>query len=46
MDDEYLYRDYAHHLSSAVIRGETVIKYVNVTFGGKSLKKEAYIAIE
>lgn len=36
MDDEYLYRDYAHHLSSAVIRGETVIKYVNVTFfGGK-----------
>ncbi|MBU5456042.1 UvrD-helicase domain-containing protein [Caproiciproducens sp. MSJ-32] len=34
MEDEYLYNNYPHHLSSAVIRGKTVRKYINVSFFG------------
>lgn len=34
MDEEYLYLDYPHHISSAVIRGESVRKIVNVSFFG------------
>ena len=34
MDEEYLYSDYPHHVSSAVIRGESVRKIVNVSFFG------------
>lgn len=34
MDKEGLFKDYPHHMSSAVIRGETVRNRVNVTFFG------------
>ncbi|NFG62379.1 MULTISPECIES: UvrD-helicase domain-containing protein [unclassified Clostridium] len=44
MDDEHLYKEYPHHLSNAVIRGNSVRKRVNVTFfgGKKSLQRGLY----
>lgn len=41
MNEEYLYKDYPHHISSAVIRGETVRKYINISFfsGKKSQER-------
>ncbi|WP_300383737.1 UvrD-helicase domain-containing protein [Clostridium sp.] len=41
MNNEYLFKDYPHHNSSAVIRGDSVRKRVNVTFfaGKKSLER-------
>jgi DNA helicase-2/ATP-dependent DNA helicase PcrA len=36
MEDEYLYKEYPHHLSNAVIRGNSVRKRINISFfGGK-----------
>ncbi|WP_160683928.1 UvrD-helicase domain-containing protein [Clostridium sp. C2-6-12] len=36
MEDEFLYKEYPHHLSGAVIRGETSRKRINISFfGGK-----------
>lgn len=36
MEDEYLYKEYPHHLSNAVVRGDSVRKRVNISFfGGK-----------
>lgn len=32
MDEEFLYKDYPHHISSAVIRGESVRKLINLSF--------------
>lgn len=44
MESEYLYRDYPHHLSNAVIRGDSIRKRVNITFfgGKKSLQRSIY----
>lgn len=44
MDDENLYKEYPHHLSGAVIRGESVRKRVNVSFfgGKKSIQRGIY----
>lgn len=44
MDDEYLYGEYPHHVSSAVIRGESVRKRVNLSFfsGKKCIERNMY----
>lgn len=37
MDENYLYKEYPHHLNGAVIRGQSVRKRINLTFfGGKT----------
>ncbi|MEG1003501.1 MAG: 3'-5' exonuclease [Clostridium sp.] len=40
MEEEYLYKDFPHHLSSAVIRGESVRKRINLTFFGGKKNRE------
>ena len=40
MDEEFLYKDYPHHLSSAVIRGESVRKLINLSFFGGRKSEE------
>ena len=44
MEDEYLYEEYPHHLSGAVIRGDSVRKRINITFfgGKKSIQRGIY----
>ena len=44
MDEEFLYKDYPHHLSSAVIRGESARKLINLSFfsGRKSEERGIY----
>lgn len=44
MDDEFLYNQYPHHLSNAVIRGESIRKRVNLSFfgGKKSVQRGLY----
>ncbi|MGL5616754.1 MAG: UvrD-helicase domain-containing protein [Sarcina sp.] len=44
MEDEHLYIEYPHHVSSAIIRGNSIRKRINVTFygGKKSLQKASY----
>ena len=44
MEEEFLYKDYPHHISSAVIRGESVRKLINLTFfgGRKSEERGVY----
>ncbi len=44
MDEEFLYKDYPHHISSAVIRGESVRKLINLSFfsGRKSEERGIY----
>ncbi len=43
MEKEYLYKDYPHHMSSAVIRGNTVRKRVNLSFfGGRKNSEGIY----
>lgn len=44
MEEEYLYKEYPHHLSGAVIRGESVRKRINVSFfgGKKALQRGLY----
>ena len=44
MDDENLYKEYPHHLSGAVIRGESIRKRVNLSFfgGKKSVQRGIY----
>ena len=44
MEDEYLYKEYPHHLSGAVIRGASVRKIINVSFfgGKKSAQRGLY----
>ena len=44
MEDEYLYKEYPHHLSGAVIRGASVRKIINVSFfgGKKSVQRGLY----
>lgn len=44
MEDEFLYSEYPHHLSNAVIRGDSVRKRVNLSFfgGKKSAQKGLY----
>ena len=40
MDEEFLYKDYPHHISSAVIRGESIRKLINLTFFGGRKSEE------
>ncbi|WP_459480037.1 UvrD-helicase domain-containing protein [Clostridium saccharoperbutylacetonicum] len=44
MDEEYLYKEYPHHLSGAVIRGESIRKRINLSFfgGKKSVQRGLY----
>ena len=44
MEEEFLYKDYPHHISSAVIRGESIRKLINLTFfgGRKSEERGVY----
>ena len=44
MEDEHLYKEYPHHLSNAVIRGDSIRKRVNLTFfgGKKSVERGLY----
>ncbi|WP_294377057.1 UvrD-helicase domain-containing protein [uncultured Clostridium sp.] len=44
MEDEFLYKEYPHHLSNAVIRGDSVRKRINLSFfgGKKSLQRGLY----
>lgn len=44
MEDEYLYKEYPHHLSGAVIRGESIRKRINLSFfgGKKSIQRGIY----
>ena len=44
MEDEYLYKEYPHHLSNAVVRGDSVRKRVNISFfgGKKSIGRGLY----
>ncbi|MDD6794019.1 MAG: 3'-5' exonuclease [Clostridiaceae bacterium] len=43
MNDEFLYKEYPHHMSTAVIRGNTARKRVNVSFfGGKKNSQGVY----
>ena len=41
MEEEYLYKEYPHHLCNAVIRGNSVRKRVNISFfaGKKSIQR-------
>ncbi|MCF0146820.1 MAG: UvrD-helicase domain-containing protein [Clostridium sp.] len=40
MEEEFLYKDYPHHISSAVIRGESIRKLINLSFFGGRKSKE------
>ncbi|MGL4850128.1 MAG: UvrD-helicase domain-containing protein [Clostridium sp.] len=40
MNEEGLYEEYAHHLSGAVIRGESIRKRINLTFFGGKLNSK------
>lgn len=44
MEDEFLYNEYPHHLSNAVIRGDSIRKRVNLSFfgGKKSVQRGIY----
>ena len=43
MDEEHLYKEYPHHMSGAVIRGNSIRKRINLTFfGGKRNRKGVY----
>ena len=44
MEDEFLYNQYPHHLSNAVIRGDSIRKRVNLSFfgGKKSVQRGLY----
>ena len=44
MEDEFLYNEYPHHLSNAVIRGDSIRKRVNLSFfgGKKSIQRGIY----
>ena len=44
MNDEYLYKEYPHHLCNAVIRGNSIRKRVNISFfaGKKSMQRGLY----
>lgn len=44
MEDEYLYKEYPHHLSGAVVRGDTSRKRINISFfgGKKSIQRGLY----
>ena len=44
MEDEFLYNEYPHHLSNAVIRGGSIRKRVNLSFfgGKKSVQRGIY----
>ncbi len=40
MDEENLYKDYPHHMSSAVIRGNSIRKRINLSFFGGKINKD------
>lgn len=40
MDEEFLYKNYPHHISSAVIRGESSRKLINLSFFGGRKSEE------
>lgn len=43
MDDEHLYKEYPHHMSGAVIRGNSIRKRINLSFfGGKRNRNGVY----
>ena len=43
MEEQYLYKDFPHHVSSAIIRGESIRKRINLTFfGGRKNKHGIY----
>lgn len=44
MEDEFLYNEYPHHLSNAVIRGDSITKRINLSFfgGKKSVQRGIY----
>lgn len=44
MNEEYLYKEYPHHLANAVIRGSSIRKRININFfaGKKSIQRGLY----